>query len=340
MLTLPPDALDELDVGLPTANPIANVWFDAAQTLGLGSSILSAEHGAGIISDDHRELLIYGRWIGINDISASTLCGLKDFASRRLSEAAIPVPEFRVAAMPPDVTREVGAKILMEAAHDLYPVCIKPTWGSHGQRVIPDIRNEEELLREIYHDVTLVMSDMLVERFISGRHYRVIVAWGEVIGCVERTRPTVFGDGNRTLEALVEEQNTIRSLYTLEPALIGRRQKECIARSHDLSPGDIVPDGLEVLLDDRCNLKVGGDIHHVDVSRISAPLSALCLNAAAAFGLEFAGLDLIGGEVEDADGWVVNEVNSQPAAHVPVTTMKREHRLLWPRRLLERYFAR
>ena len=109
---------------------------------------------------------------------------------------------------------------------------------------------------------------------------------------------------------------------------------------HNLTARDVVPAGREVRLDARCNLKVGGNIHPVDVSRMSALLRKLCLDAAAAFGLEFAGLDLIGGDVGDTDGWVVNEVNSQPAAHVPVATMKRVDRLLWPQRLLERYFAR
>lgn len=333
-------ALGDLDIALPTASAIANVYFHAAESLGLEFRILSPRHGVGRIVSGDRQLLVYSRWISINDLTSTTLCGNKHYAAQCLTRAGFPVPDFALAPTARQRRREAIARVLVDTAQGRYPLCIKPVSGSHGEGVIPDIRDETELLYAVFHDRRVGRSDTLMESQVSGRHYRVVVAYGDVIGCVERSAPRVTGDGRSTLEELVTTYNAGRDPYCLEHADLGERQRFAISRRHGVSPNDVVGEGVEIILDDRCNIKVGGNIHHVDVDRMSPEVKRTCVDAAALFDLEFAGLDLIGGDVLEpaGDGFMINEINSQPAAHVPVPTMTRDQRLAWPRRLLTRFF--
>ncbi len=333
--------IDDLDIGLPTASAIANVYFQAAESLGLDFHILSSRYAVGVIRRAERELMICDRWVGINDLTSTTLCANKYYSARTLSEAGVPVPDFDLATIGEQSDAAVAARVLADTARGRYPVCIKPVQGSHGRNVVPDIRDEEELLQVMYRDRGIGRGDTLVEAHMAGRHYRAVVAYGEVIGCVERTPPAVIGDGAGTLASLVAAYNEGRGRYSLAPASMGPRQLFTVARRDRLDLTDVVEAGRRVVLDERCNLKVGGDIHHVEVDDMAPRVRRLCVEAAALFDLEFAGLDLIGDDLSRDDGrWYVNEVNSQPAAHVPVPTMTRQERLQWPRRLLEHYFSR
>lgn len=327
---------EELDVGLPTENPIANVYFEAAQKLGYKIEVISTHHGVGTISHNSGRLEVFGRWVGINDITASMLCGNKGYASRLLAERGFAVPDSLVVETSWTGGRELEARLLIEAARGRYPLCIKPLSGSHGIKVVPDIRDEEELLRVLFFDEGIGSGTALFEAQCAGRHYRVVVAYGEVIGCVERTPPSVIGNGVDSLSTLIDDYNRSRKIWSLDPAVVEARQQYVIKRRDGLVVSDIVDAGQIVVLDDRCNLKVGGNIHYVDPGSVSEPVREMCVGAAAVFDLEFAGLDLIGGDITSTedDNWFINEVNSQPAAHVPVPTMNRSQRLDWPARLL------
>jgi len=319
---------------------IAAVFFEAATDLGFEVQVISGAHGVGVIRRRRRELVVHGRWLGINDLTATMLCSEKHYSTSCLMSAGLPVPEATVAPCSAQVTRPAAARALIEAASGRYPVCIKPVSGSHGFQVVPDIRDEDELLWVLYSDPGLAWSDMLVESQQAGRHYRVVVAFGEVIGCVERRAPLVVGDGRRRLEELFEAYNASRRAQSLDIVSFGPRQAYIVNRRHGLARQSVVPAGVDVILDDRCNLKVGGTIHYIPPGEVAESAGDLCVRAASLFDLEFAGLDLIGDDIRKGDGgrWVINEVNSQPAAHVPVPTMTRHQRLQWPKRLLSLYF--
>lgn len=326
----------EASGGGPTESPIANVYFQAARRLGLDVTILSAPHGVGTISYRGRGIRIHDRWVGINNLTSSMLCGNKHFATRELARHGIPVPDPEYVDLSGHFSREATAKLLVSAARGRYPVCIKPVTGSHGMQVVPDIRDEQELLRVLFFDPLAGRGDTLLETHHDGRHYRVIMASGELIGCVERRPPQVVGDGRHTLGQLVDAYNALRRDWNLEPAPMGYRQRYIVQRAFALGLDDRVPPNLTVRLDDRCNLKLGGTIHYVDPQTVTPSIRELCARAVQVFELGFAGLDLIGGDItrEQSGEWVINEVNSQPAAHVPVPTMSDAQRLEWPARLL------
>ena len=48
---------------------------------------------------------------------------------------------------------------------------------------------------------------MIVESFVTGLDHRILVVDGEVVAVAKRVPGHVIGDGNRTIEALVEEVN-------------------------------------------------------------------------------------------------------------------------------------
>ena len=103
-----------------------------------------------------------------------------------------------------------GKSDAISVAHRIgYPVVLKTNYGSQGDGVICDIRDELELTGA----VSELMKNprhkhgMVVENYIDGNDYRVCVVNGQLLHVIERCAPQVIGDGERTISQLVEEEN-------------------------------------------------------------------------------------------------------------------------------------
>lgn len=200
-------------------------------------------------------------------------------------------------------------------------VVVKPCFGtSRGEGVTVGITSERELSRAIYtalcHDRRCVIED-----FVEGDSFRLLVLSGRLISAVRRIPPGVTGDGLRTIGELIAHENARRSLDR------GPSAPRPIALDADLgqhlraqgkSLRSVPGPGETVLVKSISNFSAGGESEDV-TERVSRATVELCRRVTAALRIELAGVDVItrdiGRPLGDTGG-AINEVNTSPGLNV------------------------
>jgi len=222
----------------------------------------------------------------------------KMLAKRLLTDAGIPVPEG------------VVARSAQEAAAALErlggPVVIKPRNGSHGVNVIIGVTTAAEAAAA-YAQATAqagngggAASDggaggVIVERFVPGTDYRVLVVDGRVVAAAEVLPASVTGDGLRDIGQLVAQANAdprrgdghSRALTKIR---LDDRVTDHLA-AQGLDAGSVPGAGQVVALRRNANLSTGGTSRDV-TDRVHVDVADLCRRAAAVVGLDICGIDV------------------------------------------------
>ena len=198
-----------------------------------------------------------------------------------------------------------------------YPVVVKPCDGNQGKGVSLNL-DTPAAVAEAYRLARCYSSRIMVEKYITGRHYRLLVVAGRLIAAARRLPAQVCGDGISTIARLVEQVNAdprrgighARPLTRIELdretlAVLARQGKNILSRPAR---------GEKVLLRENANLSTGGTAW--DVTFKVHPANALLAErAAAAIGLDVAGIDLVAPDIAspvNAGKGAVIEVNAAP----------------------------
>ena len=237
------------------------------------------------------------------------IAGNKHLTKQILSSHDIPVPYG-------DIAYTLQAALL-SASHMGYPVVVKPFDANQGKGVALNIRDGEELTRA-YREAVRFSKGVIVEKFISGKDYRILVVGGHVAAVSERIPPFVTGDGVHTVSELValENENPLRGddheKQLTKIKLDGTAIQVLHRNGLDM---DSVPlHGNAVFLRENGNLSTGGtardctdDIHPANCE--------IAVKAAELLGLDVAGVDMtirdISIPVKRGEGAVI-EVNAAP----------------------------
>ncbi len=257
----------------------------------------------------------------LNGAGAAALAKDKDYASRFLSDAGLPVPKSllvhsarRRAAMalknPAVAARLPGNEAAMVFADTVgWPVFVKPNEGSEGEGVAKV--GSESALRE-HLDALFQLNDrVLVQQAVDGADHRVIVFDGEVLAAFRRSPLSVKGNGRHSIRHLA--QAAIDGFQAngkgARISSSDRRIVDFLAAS-GRSLDDIPHEGEVVALLANANLSTGGSA--VDVSAtIGEDACQMAVAAARALGLRFAGVDLLLDDAPGGDAFVL-EVNAGP----------------------------
>ena len=207
----------------------------------------------------------------------------KEVTRRLLADAGVPIAEGGLARTPQAATAllaSLGA-----------PVVVKPRRGRQGEHVTMDLRTPEEVERAF----RAAGGDVVVERQLDGRDYRVLVVSGEVVAAAERIAAHVVGDGHRTVAELIERTNADPRRGSGHSRVLTRISASDGAMRLLAEQGrtlSCVPEnGAEVWLARTANLSTGGTAYDV-TDRLHPDVTRLCLRVAALLGLDIAGIDL------------------------------------------------
>ncbi|NDC53975.1 MAG: cyanophycin synthetase [Planctomycetia bacterium] len=240
---------------------------------------------------------------------AETIAQDKDLTRALLAEAGIPVPEGRPVSDPADawsVAEEIGA-----------PVVVKPRYGNQGRGVSVNLSTRGEV-EKAWHLAREQDTAVVVERFVTGGDYRLLVVGGRVVAAARRRPPTVTGDGVATVGRLVDRVNedprrTGDHATALSPMVIDEVARAVLAEQ-GLSPDDVPEAGRIVLLRQNANLSTGGTSE--DVTDLVHPeVAARAVEAARIVGLDVAGIDMVAADISrplEPQRGVVIEVNAGP----------------------------
>lgn len=235
----------------------------------------------------------------------------KELTNRLLHEVGIPVPRSIVVS---DVDSAVRA-----ARQIGYPVVLKPLEGNHGRGVFVNLADEDEV-REFYDGANRESRNglIVVESFIVGRDYRILVVDNEVVAVSERVPAHVIGDGKSTITELIERENSdprrgVGHEKILTRIAVDSQTMEVLER--DNRTLDDVPDeGEFVQLKLTGNMSTGGTaIDRTD--EIHPDNIEIARQAAMVVGLDIAGIDFITTDIAESvrqTGGAICEVNAGP----------------------------
>lgn len=241
-------------------------------------------------------------------IAADISCD-KELTKELLNTAGVPIPEGFIA--------ETLQDVLMHADTLGFPVVVKPNNGNQGKGVSVNLKNNDEVAAA-FGIAKQFGEEIIVEKFIEGKHYRVLVINGEVVACAERIAPFVIGDGKSTVKELIEleNQNPLRGedhekpLTKIKVDLV----MEAILKKNNMDISYIPTVGEQVLLRENDNLSTGGTA--MDMTEEIHPDNAeIAIHAASIVGLNIAGVDITTKDIRNPmreDAGAVIEVNAAP----------------------------
>jgi cyanophycin synthetase len=208
----------------------------------------------------------------------------------------------------------------IEAAHRIgFPVVLKPLDGNHGRGVGINLQSDDEVcdaFAEAYAESR--NGTIVVESFIGGRDYRLLIVGRKLVACAERVPAHVIGDGVRTIRELVDITNAdprrgIGHEKVLTRITIDDGVEELLAKS-GMSLQTIPAAGQQVFLHLTGNMSTGGiSIDRTD--EIHPDNVEIAEQAAQVIGLDVAGIDMIVDDITRPvkdQGGAICEVNAGP----------------------------
>ena len=264
-----------------------------------------------ILGQGARQRRIWATVTGGTNLVAAYVAADKALTNRLLRDAGVPTPGEGVID---DADAAVGV-----AAGLGFPVVVKPLDGNHGRGVSLGVTGEAGV-RDAFAIASAASKggQVLVQRQVTGRDYRVLVIGGDVVAVAERVPAHVFGDGERSVRDLVDLANADPRRGDGHARPLTRIRTDDGASDYltvqGLSWDDIPSPGRRVKLARTANLSTGGSaIDRTD--QIHPANAALARDAALVADLDVAGVDIVTPEIArpmTVDGGAVVEVNAAP----------------------------
>ena len=233
----------------------------------------------------------------------------KDLTKMLLDAAGVPVPQGYVVS---DVEQawQTACKIGL-------PVVVKPRDGNQGKGVAVNIETQAQLIAA-FAVASDISSDVIVERYIPGHDYRMLVIGNQLIAAARRDPPHVIGDGKHTIRQLVDQVNLDPLRGDGHATALTKIRFDDIALAtlskQDFNADSIPENGKRILLRNNANLSTGGSATDV-TDEVHPELAARIVTAAKMVGLDIAGVDLVAETMtkpmEEQSAGIV-EINAAP----------------------------
>jgi cyanophycin synthetase len=235
----------------------------------------------------------------------------KKMTNQLLAAAGLPVPRSALVRS--------ADEAVTSAERIGYPVVTKPLDGNHGRGVGLNLGDEGSVRRGFDRAVGESRAGrVVVETFVHGNDYRVLVIGGRMVAVAERVPAHVTGDGKHTVRELVEITNAdprrgIGHEKVLTRIALDDKAEELV-RSQGFDVDEVPPEGRRVLLAATANMSTGGisidrtwEAHEDNIE--------IAEEAARVVGLDVAGIDFLAPDitlpVRETGGAIV-EVNAAP----------------------------
>lgn len=269
------------------------------------------------IGDESLVRLGYGRYSRIieSTLTDTTSCIAVDISCNKqltksiLSEHHIPVPYGKV------VYSEISAVI---AAKQIgLPVVIKPFNANQGKGVFLNLTSEKDI-KVAFREASKFSNGIIVEKFIVGKDYRILVVGDKVSAVSERLPAMVIGDGEHSVKELVDIVNQDKRRGDSHEKPLTKIKLDTIAinklKDSHMTVDSVLEKGQKILLRSNGNLSTGGTA--IDCTDTIHPENKeLAVLAAKVIGIDIAGIDVVTDDISKSileTGGTIVEVNTAP----------------------------
>jgi cyanophycin synthetase len=240
---------------------------------------------------------------------AETIAQDKELTKKLLDAAGVPVPHGRTVESADDAWKaacEIGL-----------PVVVKPKDGNQGKGVTVNVTTREQM-DKAFSAAREFRDDILVERFLPGHDFRLLVIGNKLVAAARRDPPHVVGDGVHSVRELVELVNADPRRGSGHATSLTKIRFDDIALARLALQGyvadSVPPKGQRVTLRNNANLSTGGSATDV-TDDVHPEVAARAVEAAQMIGLDICGVDVVCDSVLqpiEAQGGGVVEVNAAP----------------------------
>ncbi len=136
----------------------------------------------------------------------------------------------------------------------------------------------------------------VIEQYLEGKNYRVLVGRGKIVSVIRRYPPFVEGDSASTISQLIDQENSIRQkmkLYPVVHPIPKDRRITSYLRAHGLSLDSVPQKGERIRLYNKISLAPGGIVETIDSEKLPPDNQQLFLAILDAFGANVLGIDAI-----------------------------------------------
>jgi cyanophycin synthetase len=252
---------------------------------------------------------------------AESIASDKTLTKSLLSAAGVPVPEGQ----------EVdNADEAWEVAQDIgLPVVVKPSDGNHGRGVFTNLRTREQV-QTAFVGAEKEGSSVIVERYVEGQAYRLLVVGNRVVAASRGKTITVQGNGLSTVLQLIEDQINsdprcgFEAEFPLSPIRLHREPIVQLELQRQGYSGESVPPAGQTVL-----LKPHGDLAYDCTDEVHPEVARMACLAARVVGLDVAGIDLVTTDITqtlESQRGAINEVNAGPGLLMHIKPMEGQPR--------------
>lgn len=176
-----------------------------------------------------------------------------------------------------------------------FPLVIKPNVSGFSRGSYFPIQNYKALWRAIFL-AKFWWPYTVVEQYLQGSNYRVVVANGQIMSVLQRYAPFVKGDGKATIAQLIDRENAIREQMNLYPCISplqkGPQTQKFLAKSgYRLTSVPKLDERVQ--LSYRISLASGGVVEVIDKKTIPEVNNSLFKEVLKCFDANILGIDVI-----------------------------------------------
>lgn len=272
-----------------------------------------------------RSLRMYS--LDLNNIASADIARDKDFAKFFMEKRGYPVAEGQTffkdswaKAVKSDRTIFKAFKYAKKLG---FPVIVKPNSKSQGVGVslVGNKRELKQALLEIFKGDRVA----IVERYLPGHDYRIVVLDKEIISAYERIPLSVVGDGKNSIISLLNKKQK-QFLLSKRDTMINFKDPriKLKLKKLGLTFKSILPKNKKIYLLDNANLSTGGD--SIDTTNIiHSGFRKIAIKLTKDMGLRMAGVDIMvqKGDITQSPNkcnYYIIEINATPGLDHYVTT--------------------
>ena len=273
--------------------------------------------------------------LDLNHIASSDIAKDKDYAKFFMEKRGYPVAEGQT------VFKDYWAKVVgskrtipygIKYAKKLgYPVIVKPNSQSQGVEICL-VLNEKEL-RQALHNAFEVDRVAIIEKYLPGRDYRVVVLDKEIISAYERVALSVVGDGKSSILVLLKKKQKLFEKTDRDTRInFADRRIKLKLKRQGYTFGSVLKKGQKIFLLDNANLSTGGDSSDV-TGTIHPGFKKIAINLTRDMGLRISGVDIMvtKGDItknpKDCSYYII-EINAAPGLDHYVTTGVKQRKIV------------
>ncbi len=199
-----------------------------------------------------------------------------------------------------------------------FPLVIKPNVSGFSRGSHFPITNYAELWKAALM-VKVWWPTSVVEQYLLGANYRVLTTKDEIVSVIRRYPPFIDGDGQHSIDDLIDQENKIRQEMQLHPTIYPIKKSQAVSnylKKQGLDLSSVPAAGERIYLFNRVALAPGGVVEIIDKKSLPQENVELFQKVVRLFDANVLGVDVIfENGIEQPHGdqkCILLEVNSRP----------------------------